>query len=56
LPIPPCDGDRTLSFFDFLCFQNLFGAGDPRADCEQDGSLSFFDFPCFQNAFAAGCA
>jgi hypothetical protein len=50
-----CDGDGELSFFDFLCFQNLFAAGDPEADCDGDGSLTFFDFLCFQNAFAAGC-
>ncbi|UYV11204.1 MAG: EF-hand domain-containing protein [Phycisphaera sp.] len=50
-----CDGDGSLSLFDFLCFQNLFAAGDPLADCDGDGSLSLFDFLCFQNAFAAGC-
>lgn len=50
-----CDGDGSLSLFDFLCFQNLFAAGDPGADCDGDGSLSLFDFLCFQNAFAAGC-
>lgn len=50
-----CDGDGELSFFDFLCFQNLFAAGDPEADCDGDGGLSFFDFLCFQDAFAAGC-
>ncbi|MFG0284183.1 MAG: GC-type dockerin domain-anchored protein [Phycisphaerales bacterium JB039] len=44
-----------MTFFDFLCFQNLFAAGDPGADCDGDGSLTFFDFLCFQNAFAAGC-
>lgn len=50
-----CDGDQSLDFFDFLCFQNLFAAGDPTADCDGDGELAFFDFLCFQNAFAAGC-
>ncbi|MFG0285844.1 MAG: GC-type dockerin domain-anchored protein [Phycisphaerales bacterium JB039] len=50
-----CDGDGELTFFDFLCFQNLFAAGDPGADCDADGSLTFFDFLCFQNEFAAGC-
>ena len=24
-----CDGDGTLTFFDFLCFQNAFAAGRP---------------------------
>ncbi len=51
-----CDGDGSLSFFDFLCFQNLFAAGDPEADCDGDGSQTFFDFLCFQNTFAAGCS
>ncbi|MFG0285154.1 MAG: GC-type dockerin domain-anchored protein [Phycisphaerales bacterium JB039] len=50
-----CDGDGELTFFDFLCFQNLFAASDPGADCDEDGSLTFFDFLCFQNEFAAGC-
>ncbi|MFG0286273.1 MAG: Ig-like domain-containing protein [Phycisphaerales bacterium JB039] len=50
-----CDGDGSLTFFDFLCFQNQFGLGEPAADCDGDGSLTFFDFLCFQNEFAAGC-
>jgi len=50
-----CDGSGFLDFFDFLCFQNLFAAGDPRADCDGSGGLDFFDFLCFQNEFAAGC-
>jgi hypothetical protein len=49
-----CDADFTLTFFDFLCFQDAFAAGDPVADCDGDGSLTFFDFLCFQDAFA-GC-
>ncbi|MFG0285297.1 MAG: FG-GAP-like repeat-containing protein [Phycisphaerales bacterium JB039] len=50
-----CDGSGALDFFDFLCFQNAFAAGDPYADCDGSGALDFFDFLCFQNAFAAGC-
>ncbi|MFG0285801.1 MAG: GC-type dockerin domain-anchored protein [Phycisphaerales bacterium JB039] len=50
-----CDGDGELTFFDFLCYQNLFAAGDLAADCDGDGTLNFFDFLCFQNEFAAGC-
>jgi hypothetical protein len=50
-----CDGSGVLDFFDFLCFQNLFGAGDPLADCDGSGVLDFFDFLCFQNEFGAGC-
>jgi hypothetical protein len=54
--IADCDGSGSLDFFDFLCFQNGFATGDPRADCDGSGALDFFDFLCFQNAFAAGCA
>jgi hypothetical protein len=50
-----CDGSGSLDFFDFLCFQDLFAAGDPEADCDGSGSLDFFDFLCFQDLFAAGC-
>jgi hypothetical protein len=50
-----CDQSGALDFFDFLCFQNAFAAGDPYADCDLSGGLDFFDFLCFQNAFAAGC-
>ena len=50
-----CDGSGELDFFDFLCFQDLFGSGDPIADCDASGALDFFDFLCFQNAFSAGC-
>jgi mono/diheme cytochrome c family protein len=49
-----CDADFILSFFDFLCFQNAFAAGELEADCDRDGGLTFFDFLCFQDAFA-GC-
>ncbi len=50
-----CDLSGALDFFDFLCFQNFFAAGEPEADCDESGELDFFDFLCFQNAFAAGC-
>jgi hypothetical protein len=50
-----CDRDGELTFLDFLCFQNLFYAGDPGGDCDGSGVHDFFDFLCFQNAFAAGC-
>jgi hypothetical protein len=50
-----CDASGALDFFDFLCFQNAFLAGDPYADCDGDGTLSFQDFVCFQNEFLAGC-
>ena len=50
-----CDQDGSLSFFDFLCFQNAFATGSSHADCDLSGGLDFFDFLCFQNAFAAGC-
>jgi len=50
-----CDGTGELDFFDFLCFQERFGRGDPEADCDGTGDLDFFDFLCFQGEFAAGC-
>ncbi|MFG0283004.1 MAG: hypothetical protein ACF8R7_01155 [Phycisphaerales bacterium JB039] len=52
---PDCDGSGALDFFDFLCFQNAFAAGDDYADCDESGALDFFDFLCFQNEFAGGC-
>jgi hypothetical protein len=50
-----CDESGELDFFDFLCFQNAFAAGEEYADCDDSGSLDFFDFLCFQDEFAAGC-
>jgi hypothetical protein len=50
-----CDGTGVLDFFDFLCFQDAFAAGEQYADCDGTGVLDFFDFLCFQNEFAAGC-
>jgi hypothetical protein len=52
---PDCDASGSMDFFDFLCFQNAFAAGERYADCDQSGSLDFFDFLCFQDQFAAGC-
>jgi hypothetical protein len=57
--LPSCpadlDLDGALTIFDFLQFQNLFDAGEPRADFDGDGSLTLFDFLAFQNEFDAGC-
>jgi ketosteroid isomerase-like protein len=50
-----CDESGELDFFDFLCFQDAFAAGEPYADCDGSGELDFFDFLCFQDEFAAGC-
>ncbi len=50
-----CDGNGSLDFFDFLCYQNEFASGTAYADCDNSGSLDFFDFLCFQNEFAGGC-
>ena len=49
------DEDGQLTIFDFLEFQNLFDAMDPRADFDGDGAFTLFDFLEFQNAFDAGC-
>jgi hypothetical protein len=48
-------GDCVLDMFDFVAFQNLFDATDPRADFDGDGAFTIFDFLAFQNAFDAGC-
>ncbi len=50
------DASGSLDLFDFLEFQSLFDAGDPRADwfC-YDGRLDVFDFLAFFNAFESGC-
>lgn len=53
--VADCDGSGDLSIFDFLCYQNLFAAGDPAADLDGDGLLTIFDFLAFQNAFDLGC-
>lgn len=50
-----CDHSGALDLFDFLCFTNRFGAGDPAADCDSSGGLDLFDFLCFVNEFQAGC-
>ena len=50
-----CDSSGALDIFGFLCFQNLFAAGDLAADLDGDGRLTIFDFLEFQNLFAAGC-
>lgn len=50
-----CDGDGTLTVFDFLCFFSLFDSGDLAADCDGDGTLTLFDFLCFQSEFDTGC-
>ncbi len=59
---PDCDqstGPGVLDIFDFLCFGNLFAAGDPYAcDCDLTGGpgvCDIFDFLCFGNAFSVGC-
>lgn len=49
------DGDGDLTVFDFFEFQNLFDAGDPRADVFYDGRLDVFDFLQFFNQFEDGC-
>jgi hypothetical protein len=50
-----CDASGNLDLFDYLCFVNLFNAGDEQADCDGEGGLDLFDFLCFVNEFNAGC-
>lgn len=49
------DGDGEATVFDFLEFQNLFDAEDPRADFFYDGRLDIFDFLEFINEFENAC-
>jgi hypothetical protein len=49
------DGNGVLDLFDFLGFQNLFAAQDPKADLTGDGVFDLFDFLAYQNLFVAGC-
>jgi hypothetical protein len=53
--IADCDGSGAVDLIDFLCFQNAFDAGDPKADCTGEGVLDVFDFLCFLTAFEDGC-
>jgi hypothetical protein len=46
--------DGLLDIFDFLAFQNLFAAMDPKADFTGDGKFDLFDFLEFQNKFGGG--
>jgi hypothetical protein len=50
-----CDNTGSLDFFDFLCYTNMFNAGEPGADCDGSGGLDFFDFLCYSNEFNEGC-
>ena len=57
-PVPcyaDCDYNGVLNIFDYICFGNLYAAGDPYADCDGSGSLNVFDYICFGNEYAAGC-
>ncbi|MFN0132248.1 MAG: hypothetical protein ACKVW3_06925 [Phycisphaerales bacterium] len=57
-----CDGSTSAPFLnvnDFICFQNLFAAGNSLANCDNSTTppvLNVNDFTCFNNAFAAGCS
>jgi len=50
-----CDGNGDLNILDFVCFQQLFQAGDDGADCDGNGVLNILDFVCFQQLFQQGC-
>ncbi|MFG0284140.1 MAG: GC-type dockerin domain-anchored protein [Phycisphaerales bacterium JB039] len=50
-----CDGSGALDVMDFVCFQELFSAGNLACDFDEDGMLTLFDFLAFQNEFAGGC-
>ena len=50
-----CDQSGELDVDDFICYQTLFGLGDPGADCDGSGEIDIDDFICFQTAFGIGC-
>ncbi|MBL9030377.1 MAG: hypothetical protein JNM80_01545 [Phycisphaerae bacterium] len=59
---PNCDGSTIspyLNVNDFVCFNNLFAVGDPRANCDRSTTpptMNVNDFICFNENFAAGCS
>jgi hypothetical protein len=56
-----CDGSTLspiLNVNDFVCFANLYAAGDTRANCDASTTppvLNVNDFSCFQNVYGASC-
>ncbi len=50
-----CDGDKSLTIDDFICFQTKYAIGAPEADCDKSGGLDIDDFICFQTLYAIGC-
>ena len=58
-PVAPCaadcNHDGLVSPLDFMCFLNLYAAGDPDADCNGDGVVNTLDVLCFLNLYTAGC-
>lgn len=53
--IADCDSNGDLNILDFVCYQQLFQAGDAAADCDGNGDLNILDFVCFQQLFQQGC-
>lgn len=50
-----CDGNGSLDFYDFLCFQSAFHAANTYADCDVNMIFDIFDYLCFQSAFMGAC-
>ncbi len=53
--VADCDGDGSLDFFDYLCFQNAFAARTSFGDRNHDGVFDANDFDVFNAQFSAGC-
>ena len=57
-----CDASTNapiLNVNDFICFNNLFAAGNSLANCDASTiapTLNVNDFTCFLNKYASGCA
>ena len=49
------NGDGDLNVLDFIEFQELWKAKDPRANCHVSPNFNILDFLCFQAEFEAGC-
>ncbi len=51
-----CDGSGATDFFDFLCYQNLFAAADPRADATGAGASTSSISCAFKTSSAPAAA
>ncbi len=48
-----CNGDGAVNTVDFLCFLQLYSAGNMAADCNNSGNINTQDFLCFLGLWSA---